>query len=139
MTGPINPIRVSGLREFQAALKSMDGEAQKKLRLVLNEAAGIVVRTARPRVPAVTGAARASLKEMSSQREARVKAGTTKAPYYPWLDFGGRVGIKRSTNRPFERHGRYIYPAYSAQHKNIEKLLAKRLAQLATDHGLTVD
>lgn len=134
----MDPLKISGLREFQAALKSMDGESQKKLRLVLNQAAEIVATGARRRMPSRTGRARASVKASSSQREARVKGGGAKAPYYPWLDFGGAVGREKSVKRRYYPDGRFIFPAYSAQQDNIAKLLEARLVELAKESGLDV-
>lgn len=141
----IEPIRIAGLREFQAGLKAIDGEAQKELRVALNDAAQIVVNVAKPKIPRRSGRAAESLKVSSSQREARVKGGSAKVPYYGWLDFGGRVGHGRTgkgegaTHRPFYSDGRYVYPAYYSQQDNITKLLAKRLRQLAEKHGMTVE
>lgn len=140
----VDPIRVTGLREFQAGLKAIDGEAQKELRVALNDAAQIVVNVAKPKIPVRSGKAAGSLKVASSQREARVKGGGAKVPYYGWLDFGGRVGHGRkagkgATHRPFYSDGRYVYPAYYSQQDNITRLLVKRLQQLAEKHGLKVD
>lgn len=140
----VEPIRVAGLRDFQAGLKAMDGESQKLLRVVLNDAAELVVTAAKPRVASKTGAARASIKAASSQREARIKAGGAKVPYYGFLDFGGRVGRGRTgprtgnVNRPFLREGRYIYPAYSAVRPRVQAAMEKGLADLAAGAGLDV-
>lgn len=136
--GTIEPIKVAGLREFQRALKMMDGESQKKLRVVLNEAATTVARGAGRRVPRRTGRAGASVRAMSSQREARVMGGSNKVPYYPWLDFGGRVGRDRSVSRPFVQGGRYMYPTFSANRDSIYKALQKSLSDLAREAGLAV-
>jgi hypothetical protein len=135
----IEPIRITGLRELQASLKAMDGEAQKELRVALNEAAEIVVKGARQRMPSRSGKARASVKVASGQREAKVKFGSAKTPYTPWLDFGGRVGRNKSISRPVLRHGRYVYVAYDAQRHNIQRLLEKRLSDLIDRHHLGRD
>ena len=134
----IDPIHVAGLRDFQSALKQMDGESQKQLRVVLNQASDIVVTYATPKVPARSGRARKSLRAQSSQREAKVMGGSKKVPYYPWLDFGGRVGKKKDVHRPFLKRGRYIYAAYSHQYPEVMEALQAGLAQLAEDAGLTV-
>lgn len=131
-------IHVQGLREFQAALKAMDGESQKKLRVALNEAADLVATAARNRMPRQTGKARQSVKVASQQRVAAVKEGGTKAPYVPWLDWGGRVGPKKSVVRPFRREGRYLYPAFDAQRADILAALEASLVGLARDAGLDV-
>ena len=146
MANTIDQIKIAGLRDFQKALKDMDGESQKKLRLVLNQAADVVVDRARPLIPHDGGTAKASLKAQSSQREVRVKAGGAKASYYPWLDFGGSVGrghIPRKAGsgaikRPFRSKGRYIYPSYEKSRNQVHDALVEGLANLAQEAGLEV-
>lgn len=134
----VEPIKVAGLKDFQRALKQMDGESQKQLRVVLNQSATTVAQGAARRVPRRTGKAAASLRAMSSQREARVMGGSKKVPYYGWLDFGGRIGRDKSQRRPFVAGGRYMYPTFSANRDSIYKSLAAGLAKLARDAGLEV-
>ena len=106
------PIKIEGLREFTKNLKTLDSELPKAVRMAFNEAADIVVGSARPRIPTKSGKARASVKARSTRTAARVVGGSTRVPYYPWLDFGGHVGRNRSISRPFLKDGRYIYDAY---------------------------
>lgn len=134
----VEPIRVDGLRDFQAALKAGEDGAQKALRLVLNDGADIVVQGARRQVPRRSGRARGSLKAQSSQRLVRVKGGGARAPHYPWLDFGGRVGRARSVHRPFLREGRYIYRSYYDRRPEILRILGLGLERLARDAGFEV-
>jgi hypothetical protein len=135
----VDPIKVDGLRDLQASLKAMDGDSQKLLRLVLNDAADIVVQGAGRLIPRRSGRARASLKAQSSQREARVKEGSAKAPYAPWLDFGGRVGRNNSVKRPFLREGRFVYPTYNRRKPWIHDRLARGLEDLIRGAGLEPD
>lgn len=135
----IAPISIKGLRELQAALKQMDGETQKQLRVVFNDAAQTVVGGASRRVPARTGAARQSLRVSSSQREAKVSGGSKRVAYYGWLDFGGKTGRHRSVSRPFVKDGRYIYPAYHANKASIGAALEKGITELCRNAGLEVD
>lgn len=137
--GTIEPIKIQGLRDLQAALKGLDGEAQKQLRLVLNGAATTVANAAARRVPTRTGKARSSIRPASSQREARVKAGGAKAAYYGWLDFGGAVGRKKNTRRRFLQEGRYMYPAFHANRDSIYNGLQKSLTDMLENVGLEVD
>lgn len=139
MSKALEPVRIEGLRELQATLKALDGESQKQIRVVLNEAAGIVVRGAQNRAPVVTGAYRKSIKAASGQREASVKAGGAKVPYAGFLDYGGRVGKHKSVVRPFQRGGRYVYPAYYAQRENILAAIAAGLTRLVASVGLEED
>lgn len=138
MTTAVDPIQIKGLREFQAALKQMDGETQKQLRVVLNSAADLVASGAARRVPSRSGRARASLRAQSSQREAKVVGGSKKVPYYGWLDFGGRIGRKQGNRRPFLQAGRYVYPTFVANRDAIYQALADGLADLARSAGLDV-
>lgn len=130
-------IRIDGLKEFQRALRDMDADLPKQLRVVLNRATGVVVDWAQPRVPRRSGAAAASIKARSSQREARVAIGGRRAPHMPWLDFGGE-GKKpgRPSARPFLRHGRYLYAGLDANRDEVQRIMVEGAAALARDAGL---
>jgi hypothetical protein len=130
-------IRIEGLKEFQRALRDMDKALPKQIRLILNDATALVIDTARPRMPSKTGRARGSLKARSSQREARVALGGTRAPYTPWLDFGGEGKVKgRPPARPFIKKGRYLYPALESRRDEITERMSEGLDQLGRDAGL---
>jgi hypothetical protein len=106
------PIRIDGLREFSRDLKRLDAGLPKALRMALNESADLVIGDARPKVPTRSGRARKSMRAASTRTAVRVRAGGKRAPHYPWLDFGGRVGRRRSVARPFFKDGRYLYQSY---------------------------
>ena len=129
-------IDVRGVKEFQRSLRQMDAGLAKQLRVVLNASAEIVVRYAKPKVPRRSGRAAESIKVRSSQREARIAAGGRRAPYYPWLDFGGSVGPNDSVKRPFYTEGRYIYPTVREHNREIQEATSDGLTALATDAGL---
>lgn len=134
----VKPIKVEGLRELQASLKAVDGEAQKQLRVALNTAADLVARGASRRVPRVTGRAAASLRAQSSQREAKIVGGSKKVPYYGWLEFGGRIGRDRSQRRPFVKGGRYLWPAYAAQRPQVAQVLDQAIVKAVEAAGMDV-
>ncbi|HEY9418033.1 MAG TPA: HK97 gp10 family phage protein [Pseudonocardia sp.] len=135
----VGKIQVTGLRDFQRQLRAMDAGLPRQLRLVLNEATGVVIDYAQPRIPRRTGRAAASLKARSSQREARIAVGGRRAPYYPWLDFGGEGRIKgRPANRPFLKSGRYVYKGLEVKRTQVTDIMAAGLAQLGRDAGLEV-
>lgn len=125
----VQPIRVTGLRDLQRDLKSVDKELGKELRKGFNEVAEIIVEETRRKVPHRSGAARRSVKVASTQTAAAIAWGGKKAPYYPWLEFGGTVGKGRigagvakkkaggefggqagSVKRAWRPDGRYLYP-----------------------------
>jgi hypothetical protein len=153
---PNDAIKIAGLKELQGALKRIDGESQKMLRVVFNDAVEIVAADARRGVPTRSGKARASVKAQSGQREARVIGGSKKVPYYPWLDFGGTVGKGRTgrggvasaagrsdagtagmVKRKFIADGRYLYPAYRRNRDEVFQAMIDGLKQLLARVGWT--
>lgn len=132
-------IEVQGLREFQRALKEMDTGLPKQLRVALNEASGLIVDYASARFPRKTGAAAASLKARSSQREARVALGGRRAAYAPWLDFGGQGRVKgRPPKREFIKSGRYVYKGLEVRRAEVLEVMSNALTELARGAGLEV-
>lgn len=133
-------VEIRGLKEFQAQLRRMDADLPKRLRLALNDASELVIDYARARMPTKTGRARASLKARSSQREARVGMGGRKAPYAPWLDFGGQGKHKgRPTPRPFLKEGRYVYAGLAANRPEVIAIMQRAITDLAHDAGVGID
>lgn len=137
MTGPV-AIKITGLKEFSRALRKMDNDLPKGLRLALNEAGEIVVEWARPRVPRRSGKAAGSIKAKSTRTMARVSGYGAKVPYGPWLDFGGSVGRRNSVKRPYISEGRYIYPGYAENFDEINDKLRDALLKVARDAGVMI-
>lgn len=132
-------IRVEGLKEFQANLRKLDSDLPKALRMAFNTAAEMVVDVAKPKVPTLTGKARRSVKARSTRTAARVQGGSKAVPYYPWLDFGGRVGRNKSIRRPFIKNGRYIYDAYFTNRDEFAEVLEMALIDVARQAGVVVE
>lgn len=130
------PIRIEGLKEFVRAVKRVDSDLPKAVRKAGNTAAELVVSVAKPRVPTRTGRARATVRAKSTQSEARVAGGGARVPYYPWLDFGGRVGRKHATTRPFLKRGRYIWAAYADNIPQVQESMSESLSEIARSAGL---
>lgn len=136
----VTKLEVTGLREFQAALRQMDAELPRQLRVALNMASQLVIDYARPRMPSRSGRARASLSARSSQREARVALGGSRAPYAPWLDFGGQGRVKgRPTRRDFVKGGRYVYPGLEHNRGEVLDIMETAIGDLARGAGLEVE
>lgn len=133
-------VEVGGLAKLSRALKAVDNDAPKQLRLGLNEAANLLVERTRPKIPSLTGAARRSLVARSTRTSARVAAGGKKARYFPWLDFGG-AGKKpgRPASRPFFKEGRYVYPTLREIRPQIEQLLQDSITAVIRNAGLEED
>lgn len=129
-------IRIEGLKEFRRDLRRLDKSLPKGIRVAGNEAAQIVVKAAKPRIPRRTGRAAGSVRVASTGTAARVSGGGARVPYYPWLDFGGRVGRRHQTKRPFLKEGRYIWRAFADHRGEVERKMRDELAKLARDSGL---
>ncbi len=135
---PQPPIRVEGLKPMVAALREVDAGAPKQMRIALNGVANLLVSKTQPKFPRRSGAAGASVKASSTRTAARVRMGGPRAPHAPWLDFGGRVGIRKSVSRPFISGGRYLFPTLEAIEPEIVKAVQDAVAQVARDAGLDV-
>lgn len=130
-------LQVKGLTEFNKALKAMGSDLPKALRIALNSAADVIVADAKPRVASRTGRARGTVKAQSTRTSARVSAGGRRAPYYPWLDFGGTIPVS-NVSRPFLKNGRYIYNAYFKRRDEFGDVLEHELLELARRSGIEV-
>lgn len=141
MATSVDPISVRGLTKFSKDLKKLDNDLPKALRVALNEAGDVIVSDARPGVPRKSGKAQRSIKAKSTRKAVRVSGGGSRAPYYPWLDFGGRVGKDRSIRRPFLKDGRYIYRAYfdASTRDRFAEVLEKSLLKIAASAGVEVE
>lgn len=131
-------ISVEGLAEFNRGLRQLNKEAPKGLRLALNEAADLLITKTRPLIPRRSGKAAGSLKAKSTRTSARVSVGGRRAPYYPWLDFGGKTGRNKSVAREFYKEGRYLYVTLRKERPAIQDKLQQALVGVARDAGLDV-
>lgn len=131
-------VSVDGLKQFTRSLKDLDAALPKQVRVALNASADFLIGRAQPKIPTRSGAARASLRARSSRTAVRIAVGGRRAPYYPWLDFGGRVGPDDSVARPFLTEGRYLYPTLRQDREKFTKIMAGALTDLATGAGLDV-
>lgn len=129
-------VEVGGLAALSRGLKAVDSGAPKELRIALNSAADLLVGEAKQTVPSNTGAARRSMVARSTRTSARVAVGGKKAPYFPWLDFGGQGRIAgRPAPRPFLKEGRYVYPALRRIRPKIEQQLGEAISAVIRNAG----
>lgn len=141
-------VKVTGLREVQAAFKQVDAALPKELRLRMKDIASHVVGVAQQRMPFESGEAARSLKPRATQRGAGIafpQGGTpwrgVKADYYPWLDFGGSTGKGHVANghngyggsvkRTIVKGGRFVYPAIADSREYIAEELDKGIVDVA--------
>lgn len=131
-------ISVDGLSEFARSLRKLDGDLPKALRVALNGCSAYLIEKTTPLIPKRTGAARASLKARSTRTSVRIAVGGPKAPYYPWLDFGGRTGRGRSVVRPYIKTGRYLYPTLNKHRDAFTAIMQNAIVDVARQAGLEV-
>lgn len=132
-------VEIRGLREFRAQLRALNGNTDEAGREASRKAAELVIEHARPRIPtgpARNGHVKDTLRAVDAGKRSYVRAGGASHPYYPWLDFGGRVGIRASVRRAYIKEGRYIFPAYSAVFPRIKAVLDDELREAAHGAGL---
>jgi hypothetical protein len=133
-----NTIKIQGLRELNRSLKQVSEDLPKGVRVALNDAADVIVTDARSRFPRRSGRAAASLRARSTRTVARISEGGGRAPYVPWLDFGGRVGRGKSVRRAFLKEGRYLYAAYFDKREQFVDVMKVSIADLIRGAGLEV-
>jgi hypothetical protein len=132
-------IGVRGLAELNKALRRVDADAPKALRLALNSVADDLVDETRPLFPRVSGRAVGTLKARSTRTSARVSVGSKRAAYVPWLIFGGQGRVKgRPAARPFIKEGRWLYPTLVRRREAVSAMLQEAIADVVTRAGLDV-
>lgn len=141
-------VQVRGIKEVQRALKAIDRDLPKQMRVEFLEVARKVVGTAQGSVPSRTGKARSSVRPRASQTGAGIAFGGNAAPYFPWLDFGGSTGkghrpgvkdsgsVKRDWQGNPGGEGRYVYPAIRAHEDDIIEAAGDVPVNLAKRNGL---
>lgn len=131
MAAPSDRIDVRGLAEFQRALRDVDRDLPKQLRVVNLKAAELVASDARGRAEAAGGAlgkAAPSIKAVAQQRSAGVRIGGSRYPFAmggefgsvtfrqfkPWRGSGGDAGYalfpakRENTDKVVEMYGDLI-------------------------------
>lgn len=130
-------IEITGLAALNRGLKAIDSDAPKQLRLALNTSATDFTEKLKRKVPVKSGAAQRSLVARSTRTSARIAVGGKKAPYYPWLDFGGQGRRQgRPAGRPFIKVGRYFYPTLEREKAAIADSLQAALDTVIRNAGL---
>ncbi len=135
MKGQVN---VTGLRELNRGLKAYD-QAPQEMRDVMKGIAEGVAQDVRHRVPRRSGKMAASYKARGGVKGASIAYGGNKAPYAPWIEFGGRVGSKLTTKRPVIRGGRYLYPTIAKNLEDVQAKTAAALNRITAKYGMRID
>lgn len=120
MANSVGPgVYVTNLREVRGFLRKVHPDLVPVLRDELKTAVNVyTVPTIAQRVPRKTGNAASNVRARSGGNTVYIVAGTAKAPYFGWLDFGGMLkptGDRRNfIFRPMYRKGRYVYAGIAA-------------------------
>lgn len=148
--GDLLGAKVVGLRELRSSMRRAEAGTQHAIQVRLKEVASLVASEAAGRVPVLTGAAAASVRALATTERAAVIGGGPKAPYFPWLDFGGSVGRGHSPGkadsgaikRPWygrgglgDGEGRFIYPAVREMHDVIVDAASEAVHDALHDAG----
>lgn len=131
------PVRARGLDEVRRAFKRAEELTPDLAQEVSKEAAELALSWARGEIPQRTGNAASTLKVIRLGRQFGLQGGdATTAPYYPWLDFGGRVGRRHSVVRQYLDSGRYIYPGFVNTLGQAENVMERALSKMIYRAGL---
>ncbi len=139
MSGKTFKIQVDGLTDLQRSLREVKKAAPREIKAFSVEVAGLIVKKGRPLVPKRTGKAQRSWRVASDANGAKVAYGGATAPWMPWIDFGGRVGKKKSVKRPYIQGGRYLYPTIAKYQPQTQKIADDAMEKIMTDVGIKVD
>ena len=139
-------IRAVGIAELRKALKQVSADLPGDLKNGFARLANKVAEAIRPKVPG-TGRAASSIKGRGTAKGGAIVFGGSKAPHFPWLDFGGSVGrghvpgrawsgaIKREWRGIPKGEGRYVYPTIREKREDIIKEADDVLASIAARAG----
>lgn len=129
-------VDLNGMRGFLSGVSRLADEVHDRVGDLEVEVAGLVVKTARPLVPRVTGAAARSVKVRDLSAGAAAVGGSPAVEYFAWLSFGGRAGIRGSVHRSVVPEGRYLHPAYVQDLGRIEVLMTDTVMDAVRASGL---
>ena len=138
---------VRGIPELSRALKAVDADLYKALRLGMKAIADHVVGIAQQRMPYVTGTAARSVRPRATAKGAAIAfprgADQGGADYYPWLDFGGSTGRGHKVGQAWSgsiirdtpKGGRYVYPAIAESRDYIGRTAYDLIEDVARRNG----
>lgn len=119
-------------KQARDALRQVARQVDPAAARALTDVAGRVVAQVRAAVPRKSGRATASVRKSG----AGLEFGGAVAPYFPWLDFGGKVGRKQLVTRPYESKGRYVFPAIRQHRADMEREAERALGKVIQRAGL---
>lgn len=120
----------TGVVHLETQLEKLATGSQKALEAVSRDIADDVLSYVRSRVPRLTGAAAGSYRAVQDRTGTTFEFGGPRAPYVPWLEFGGKAG-RSGASRPYVPGGRYLYPGIRQVTQDWEHLIERELTELS--------
>jgi hypothetical protein len=123
---PAIGVNIRDLRTIRRWLRQFHPELLPILRDELKAAVDSrVTPRVRSKMPNRSGAAAGSVRARGGGNTTYLVAGSSRVPYFGWLDFGGTLaptGRRRNTQRrPVVRSGRFMYPAVAESTDDLNK------------------
>lgn len=136
-------IRIKDIGRFTGALKQVNRNVGNELKGGFKKIAESVAEKTRSKVARKSGRAAGSITARGKQKGAAIAVGGQKAPYYPWLDFGGSTGRGHipgkawsgAIKRPMVPSGRYLYPTIKQEGPTIRRETDKLLERVVKNAG----
>ena len=124
-------IDVVGLKALGSALRAVDKDLGKELRLANKSAADVVAAKAKTLVPEISGLLKGSIGARASQRSAAVKAGTAaRVPYAAAVIWGHNPRPQGGFTEP----NNFLIEAIGYEYEEIKRIYDRRVAKLAKDN-----
>jgi len=118
--------QIEGLKEVNAALRSMSKDTRDDMKATHKRAAAIVIAGAKRFVPVRTGRLAESIRDGSTQRMGRVRVGSASVPYAGPIHFGWP---SRSIKpQPF------IYDALDGRRDEVVRVYVQRIDSLTVKY-----
>jgi hypothetical protein len=148
-----NAVKIDGLKELQAQLKKLPKDVSREFNREMKGIAAEVTGSIHQQMSASfqdnrsakkksakaerpLGDAEKSVRPSFANGYVAIRGGGERAPYYPWLDFGGTLpavgGRHNEQHRPFFHEGRWIYPTIARRRPQI---YAKAMAAVERAKG----
>ena len=118
--------QIDGLKEVNAALRSMSKASRDDMKETHKKAAAIVIDGAKRFVPVRTGRLAASIRDGSTQRMGRVRVGSASVPYAGPIHFGWPARAIKP--QPF------IYDALDGRRDEVVRVYVRRIDSLTVKY-----
>jgi hypothetical protein len=120
-------VAITGLKDVRRNLNRYGDGAKKEIKETHLEAARLVERTAKPKVPVVSGKLLSTVRSSGTQTNAVVRAGRSSVDYAPPVHWGAP--------RRGQRPNPFFYKALDSRRDEVVRLYERRVADLSRKYG----